>query len=529
MDEAHDVSTYLSIIDRLGADGRFFRGQLSKYDTIKPSISRDGYLIHESDIFYESIKLKESDFNSLTTPLQKLSKLQHYGVPTRLIDVTIDPLIALYFAVENIDDSSDSMVYIYSNDSYGFEDEHTRILSLLPLVPNPSIDLLKIEYLTQFKEEVSSEKVSMCVSNPIFIEHCDELKVFNERLYCQKGTFFLCGNCINEDDSIGNELKSLDSINPVRRIKIPYEYKKQVKDELDSKYNVSKLTIYPELTSLADYIKNKYKSSNLSVDGAYSILDVHDTSHSAARRLSIDVVLNKQLDITSVYSIATEVMEKYKHNQDVIWIYIAKDGSDYAIKNWLLRGQWINSSLNPKFRPITYNVQKDGYYWEPGTSYSVTSDFFNDKFTDEKTLIVYFSDEFKKFKKIFDLLYDQFVVSKPTDLAHFFELLSENKDEIRAISRDDLGISRNNDLNTFLLTFDYAINPIDDIPYLFDNKHLNQNLLYNAIRSNFERSIKSIDDFEKGIPYWMNKLDLTDQEYNQILSQRKRSDNQITL
>ena len=62
--------------------------------------------------------MKQDEFKGLLTPLEELAKLQHYSIPTRLVDVTINPLIALYFAVENTDDLSPGNVLLYLINGY---------------------------------------------------------------------------------------------------------------------------------------------------------------------------------------------------------------------------------------------------------------------------------------------------------------------------------------------------------------------------------------------------------------------------
>ena len=97
------VTTILSVNkDDLYSEKVIFRGMSDTEYNLKPGLSRlnniypdtefeliNDFLTHRPDAF---IGLNDFDI---------LAKMQHYGLPTRLLDFSINPLVALYFACES--------------------------------------------------------------------------------------------------------------------------------------------------------------------------------------------------------------------------------------------------------------------------------------------------------------------------------------------------------------------------------------------------------------------------------------------
>jgi len=95
----------LKMNDSMRDKAVFFRGHSSLNYQLLPSIMRRDFesgqykLMHREQSLYNELQYKcYSDFEKCKTHLERLSIMQHYSMPTRLLDITSNALVALYFA-----------------------------------------------------------------------------------------------------------------------------------------------------------------------------------------------------------------------------------------------------------------------------------------------------------------------------------------------------------------------------------------------------------------------------------------------
>lgn len=79
-----------------------YRGHSDIGFVLEPSIARSKEsLLVETRLIELSCSQLPTVFNLAEGKLNTLAKMQHYGIPTRLLDFTMNPLVALYFACQN--------------------------------------------------------------------------------------------------------------------------------------------------------------------------------------------------------------------------------------------------------------------------------------------------------------------------------------------------------------------------------------------------------------------------------------------
>ena len=249
----------------------FYRGHSNRARyRLEPSLFRkdgDGNLIYRDaeDRMYRELLVSNSvDFHGDVYTLDRLVRMQHYSLPTRLLDITSNPLIALYFACVSHPDHEGEVILFSMLESQikYFDSDTASCIANLTRLPKESKDAIdysndairpfnaqpEVKRLLHFiKEEKPFFEPKI---NPRHLRSviCVKGKHTNSRIAFQSGAFLLFGQDATLDEGGTDEIV-------VQRIAI--SNKREVLRQLDQ-LNINESTVFPYIESSARYIATKF-------------------------------------------------------------------------------------------------------------------------------------------------------------------------------------------------------------------------------------------------------------------------------
>ncbi|CAH3875622.1 FRG domain-containing protein [Enterobacter hormaechei] len=286
--EVKSVSQFIDYVmkwKRAGVKPTAFRGQSFYGWPIKPKIFRQGLNIYENEgqAIRDVISLHPSEFDGDKTMFDRLVRMQHFGLPTRLLDVTINPLVALWFASEK---------YIYDGDNksvrrvaqggritayfvpverqkYYDSDTVSCLANIANLRLEQKDELFELASLSNDREEFNTEDVVdyLCyhvgMEKPHFrkvIKPEDLLfpiyvkpKLNNKRIVAQSGAFVLYGSRNYTPSSNPTPI-------PARSIFIPPSAKERIRRELET-LGIHESTIFPDIERTSKFVTMRYQNA----------------------------------------------------------------------------------------------------------------------------------------------------------------------------------------------------------------------------------------------------------------------------
>ena len=276
-------------------DNIWFRGESKSYPHIAPSLFRGNFneknkgisINDESKLIEKVFQFTPDLFSGCRNAIERLVTMQHYLLPTRLLDVTKNPLVALFFACnENEDD--DGRVLFVKKQPQSTDFALNIIATIIESFDHNDVvtidDIYKIlieRGLFNKSNDIKivlKEKVNVCeiVTKPHFYLP----KYNNQRIKNQRGAV-LCAQLFEffGDLEIQKKSKRLlksyinNKSNP-RKINFKFhkqysefsnlfgnnffiidkDYKTKILRELDN-YGINEAVVYPEYEHQMQYIK----------------------------------------------------------------------------------------------------------------------------------------------------------------------------------------------------------------------------------------------------------------------------------
>ena len=257
-------------LKNLDAEISFYRGHSNMSWKLSPSIYRFDWINNENSFYRDILIRNPENFSKAKSTFEKLTIMQHHGLPTRLLDISLNPMVALWFACsDNTQINEAGEIFIFKSEKnqvkYYDSDTVSVISNLAKIERNFKIESYNVtefnkqDCVAKLLHQIKEEKPYFeNIINPKDLNKSIIVKPVNnsDRIKRQMGYFILVG--IDTDIKKQALVKYSENINnniPIRYI-IPPENKHSILNDLEI-IGISSNTLFPEIDNGTEFLKNK--------------------------------------------------------------------------------------------------------------------------------------------------------------------------------------------------------------------------------------------------------------------------------
>jgi len=172
---------------------------------------------------------------------------QHHGIPTRCLDFSISPLVALHFALTNNNQDENAAVWAINHNLLHNELLPQRYKDVLVQHSAVSFTIEMLEYMSISIDDYNKDMANLSV---VFLEPPS----IDDRITNQFSHFVILPN---ELDPMDDFLDNLAIDKAVYKFIIPRDTKPYFRKQLDT-MNITERILFPGLDGIAAYLKRRY-------------------------------------------------------------------------------------------------------------------------------------------------------------------------------------------------------------------------------------------------------------------------------